>query len=127
MSALAPKADIRQLRVNSDSSLGTTAEIVGYTAGAVVLHRQRPKADTGHRSQCVRIPESAAERLEKKLMPWTADDAERHAKKADSPNRQRMWTEIANSVLAETGDEGRAIREANAAVARDYAKSVRRL
>ena len=86
MSALAPKADIRQLRVNSDFSLGTTAEIVGYTAGAVVLHRQRPKADTGHRSQCVRIPESAAERLEKKLMPWTADDAERHTKKADSPN-----------------------------------------
>ena len=58
-------------------------------------------------------------------MPWTADDAERHTKKADSPKRQRMWAEIANSVLADIGDEGRAIREANAAVARDYAKSVR--
>ena len=58
-------------------------------------------------------------------MPWTADDAERHTKKADSPKRQRMWAEIANSVLADTGDEGRAIREANAAVARDYGKSVR--
>ncbi|HET9718109.1 MAG TPA: hypothetical protein VFP60_18190 [Pseudolabrys sp.] len=56
-------------------------------------------------------------------MPWTADDAERHTKKADSPKRQRMWAEIANAVLAQTGDEGRAIREANAAVARDYAKS----
>ena len=57
-------------------------------------------------------------------MPWTAEDAERHTKKADSPKRQRMWAEIANSVLAETGDDGRAIREANAAVARDYGKSV---
>jgi hypothetical protein len=54
-----------------------------------------------------------------------SDDAVRHTKKADSPKRQRMWADIANSVLAETGDEGRAIREANAAVARDYAKSVR--
>jgi uncharacterized protein YdaT len=59
------------------------------------------------------------------LMPWTAEDAERHTKKADTPKRQRMWAEIANSVLAETGDEGRAIREANAAVGRDFAKSVR--
>ena len=41
---------------------------------------------------------------------------------ADNPKRQRMWAEIANSVLAETGDEGRAIREANAMVAKDFAK-----
>jgi hypothetical protein len=53
-------------------------------------------------------------------MPWTAEDAERHTKKADSAKRQRMWAEIANSVLAETGDEGRAIREANARVGRDH-------
>jgi len=56
-------------------------------------------------------------------MPWTAEDAER--KKADDPKRRRMWAEIANSVLAETGDEGRAIREANAAVAKDFAKAIR--
>ena len=56
-------------------------------------------------------------------MPWAADDAERHTKKADTAKRQRMWSEIANSVLTDTGDEGRAIREANAAVAKDYAKS----
>jgi uncharacterized protein YdaT len=55
-------------------------------------------------------------------MPWTAEDAERHTKKADNPKRQRMWAEIANSVLAETGDEGHAIREANAMVAKDFAK-----
>ncbi|HEX3339555.1 MAG TPA: hypothetical protein VHT68_10310 [Pseudolabrys sp.] len=58
-------------------------------------------------------------------MPWNAEDAERHTKKADDPKRQRMWAEIANSVLAESGDEGRAIREANAMVAKDFAKSFR--
>ena len=58
-------------------------------------------------------------------MPWTAEDAERHTKKADDLRRQRMWAEIANSVLSDTGDEGRAIREANAAVAKDFAKSIR--
>ena len=52
-------------------------------------------------------------------MPWATDDAERHTKKANTPKRQRMWSEIANSVLTDTGDEGRAIREANAAVAKD--------
>ena len=59
---------------------------------------------------------------EVKPMPWTAEDAERHTRKADSAKRQRMWAEIANSVLAETGDEGRAIREANAMVGRDHEK-----
>jgi len=56
-------------------------------------------------------------------MPWTAEEAERHTRKADNAKRQRMWAEIANSVLAESGDEGRAIREANAAVGKDQAKS----
>ena len=56
-------------------------------------------------------------------MPWNPDDAERHTKKADDPKRQRMWAEVANSVLSDTGDEGRAVREANAAVAKDFAKS----
>jgi len=36
-----------------------------------------------------------------------------------------MWAEIANSVLSDTGDEGRAVHEANAAVAKDFAKSIR--
>ena len=56
-------------------------------------------------------------------MPWTAEDAERHTKKADNAKRQRMWAEIANSVLAETGYEGRAIREANAMVGKDHENS----
>jgi uncharacterized protein YdaT len=58
-------------------------------------------------------------------MPWTAEDAERHTKKADDLRRQRMWAEIANSVLSDTGDGGRAIREANAAIAKGFAKSIR--
>ena len=56
-------------------------------------------------------------------MPWTAEDAERHTERADDPKRQRMWAEIANTVLAETGDEARAIREANGMVAKDFAKA----
>jgi len=57
-------------------------------------------------------------------MPWTSVDAQRHTKKADNAKRQRMWADIANSVLLETVDEGRAIREANAMVGRDHEKSV---
>lgn len=53
------------------------------------------------------------------LMPWTPEDAERHTRKADTPELQRLWSEVANRVLEATGDEGRAIREANAVVARN--------
>ena len=58
-------------------------------------------------------------------MPWNPEDAKSHTKKADNPKRQRMWAEVANSVLSDTGDEGRAVREANSAVAKDFAKSLR--
>lgn len=51
-------------------------------------------------------------------MPWTAQEAERHTKKADTPELQQLWSDVANRVLEETGNEGRAIREANAVVAR---------
>jgi uncharacterized protein YdaT len=51
-------------------------------------------------------------------MPWTPDDAPSHTKKANTAKTRRLWAEIANKVLAETGDEGRAIREANAVIAR---------
>ena len=51
-------------------------------------------------------------------MPWQPEDAPRHTHKADTPHLCRLWAEVANSVLAETGDEGRAVRSANAAVAR---------
>lgn len=51
-------------------------------------------------------------------MPWTPDDAERHTRKAATWELQQLWAKVANECLERTGDEGRAIREANAVVAR---------
>lgn len=51
-------------------------------------------------------------------MPWTPNDAERHTHKAATPTLKELWARIANESLERTGDEGRAIREANAVVAR---------
>jgi hypothetical protein len=51
-------------------------------------------------------------------MPWTPNDAERHTQKAATPALKELWTKVANESLERTGDEGRAIREANAVVAR---------
>jgi hypothetical protein len=42
-------------------------------------------------------------------------DAERHTKKAKTPKKKRQWTTVANKVLKESGDEGKAVRIANAA------------
>jgi len=50
-------------------------------------------------------------------VPWNPEDAARHNKKATGHNA-RVWSNVANSVLTRTGDDGRAIREANAVVAR---------
>lgn len=51
-------------------------------------------------------------------MPWTPSDGPaRHTKKAKSPTAKRQWADVANSVLKKTGDEGRAVREANGVVA----------
>jgi hypothetical protein len=51
-------------------------------------------------------------------MPWTANDAEKHTRKATDRALQELWAKIANECLQRTGDEGRAIREANAVIAR---------
>jgi hypothetical protein len=51
-------------------------------------------------------------------MPWAPKDASAKTKKAKTPKAKRQWRDVANSVLAKTGDEGRAIREANAVVKR---------
>jgi len=51
-------------------------------------------------------------------MPWTPNDAERHTHKASTQERKELWAKIANETLERTGDEGRAIREANAVLAR---------
>ena len=51
-------------------------------------------------------------------MPWTPNDAERHTHKAITPALKELWAKVANEHLEKDGDEGRAIREANAVVAR---------
>ena len=51
-------------------------------------------------------------------MPWTVADVDRHCRGLTDAGK-RIWLAVANRQLAEHGDEGRAIREANAAVNRD--------
>lgn len=52
-------------------------------------------------------------------MPWTPDDGPaRHTKKAKSSGAKKQWSAVANSVLAKTGDEAKAIREANGVIKR---------
>lgn len=51
-------------------------------------------------------------------MPWSPKDAGGKTKKAKSPAAKKQWASTANSVLAKSGDEGRAVRIANAAVAK---------
>jgi hypothetical protein len=51
-------------------------------------------------------------------MPWTPDDAERHTHKAATLPLKELWAKVANEALERMSDEGRAVREANAVVAR---------
>lgn len=48
-------------------------------------------------------------------MPWTVSDVDSHIKGL-SPKKKQQWVAVANSVLAKTGDDARAIRSANVAV-----------
>lgn len=49
-------------------------------------------------------------------MPWNPKDASRFTKKAKTPKAKRQFAKVANNILERTGDEGRAIKGANAAV-----------
>jgi hypothetical protein len=51
-------------------------------------------------------------------MPWSPNDADRHTHKATTQSLKELWAKVANESLDRTGDEGRAVREANAVVAR---------
>lgn len=51
-------------------------------------------------------------------MPWTAKDASKHTKKADTPAEKKQWAKTANSVLKSSKDEGKAVRVANSAIAK---------
>jgi len=49
-------------------------------------------------------------------MPWNKEDSKRHTKAAKTDKQKRQWSKVANEALARTGDEGIAVRSANAAV-----------
>jgi hypothetical protein len=51
-------------------------------------------------------------------MPWVSTDAPSHTRRASTAKKRRQWAHTANSVLESTGDEGRAVQAANAAVKR---------
>jgi len=51
-------------------------------------------------------------------MSWTANDAQKHTHKATTSELKELWAKVANESLKRTSDEGRAVREANAVVAR---------
>lgn len=51
-------------------------------------------------------------------MPWGPKDAPKFTRKAKGPKAKRQFAAVANAVLAKTGNEGRAIRAANASVAK---------
>lgn len=51
-------------------------------------------------------------------MPWSSRDAASNTKKAKTPAAKRQWAHVANAVLKKTGSEAKAVRAANAVVAR---------
>ena len=55
-------------------------------------------------------------------MPWKASDAGRKTSKAKTPKQKREWAHIANGVLAKTGDDAKAIIEANGVIAKQADK-----
>ena len=57
-------------------------------------------------------------------MPWSTSDASRFTKKAKTSKKKRQFRDVANSILKRTGDEGRAIRGANAAVGRKKKRKI---
>lgn len=60
-------------------------------------------------------------------MPWSATDAPRHNSRADTPAKRALWSKVANEELRQHGDEGRAIRAANAAVDRVHSPGTHKL
>lgn len=55
-------------------------------------------------------------------MPWSPSDASKKTHKAKSPKAKRQWAHVADKVLAKTGNEGLAIREANSVIKRRKSK-----
>ena len=64
-------------------------------------------------------------------MPWSESDVSRHNTKIKGRTKKRAWAEIADKVLDRTGDEGQAIRVANAKAGRakkavNYSRTMKR-
>lgn len=59
-------------------------------------------------------------------MPWQMRDAMKHTKKANTNAKKKQFAAVANKVLADSGDEGKAIRVANAAVAKNKKQRVKK-
>lgn len=55
-------------------------------------------------------------------MPWTPKDASKKTKKANTPKEKEQWSKVANKVLKSTGNEGKAVRIANSAIAKGERK-----
>ena len=55
-------------------------------------------------------------------MPWKAKDATKHTKKANTSAKKEKFAKTANAVLKKTGNEGKAVRIANAAVKKSARK-----
>ncbi len=49
-------------------------------------------------------------------MTYTAADASKFTKKADTQDKKELWARTANSILMNTQDKVKAVRMANAAV-----------
>lgn len=58
-------------------------------------------------------------------MPWSPSDATRKTKKATTAKLRDTWAAVANATLQRSGNEGLAVREANAVV-RDQADRAKR-
>jgi uncharacterized protein YdaT len=55
-------------------------------------------------------------------MPWSMGDAPAFTKKATTPKLKSTFAKTANAVLKKTGDEGKAVKIANAAVKKGVMK-----
>lgn len=55
-------------------------------------------------------------------MPWSGDDATKHNKSVRTSADKRLWNAVANRILKQSGDEGKAIRIANSQVHRSAKK-----
>lgn len=49
-------------------------------------------------------------------MPWQPEDAARYTHRVSGAKSSRKWAHVANSVRKRGGDEGAAVRAANASV-----------